>query len=209
MSARKGWGCGPVHWAVGAVGLVLLFFYDTELARLIKLGPGQGRGIVQTGYWLGHGLVLFCGLTALWLLGRFTARPRWKAAGLQGLVAFGLSGGLVQLFKHLIGRPRPRLWADGVTHFGPSLADGLDSFPSGHTSTSMAVALILSWHYPAATPVFMFGAALVGAARLLGGSHFPLDVLAGIALGLACGWISLALFNRKGPPPAPVRETDH
>jgi len=205
MSARKGLGCGAVYWAVGAVGLVLLFFYDTELAQVIKFDPGQGRGIVQTGYWLGHGLVQFWGLTGLWLLGRFTDRPRWKTAGLQALVAFGLSGGLVQLFKHLIGRPRPRLWIDGFTHFGPSLADGLDSFPSGHAATSMAVALVLSYHYPAAAPMFMFGAALVGATRLLGGSHFPLDVLAGIVLGLACGWISLALFSRKGPSPAPVR----
>jgi len=204
MSARECCGRGVIYWAAGAGGLVLLFFYDTELAALIKLGPGQGRWIVPTGYWLGHGLVQFLVLAGLWLLGRLWTRPKWKTAGLQALLAFALSGLLVQLFKHLIGRPRPRLWADGVTHFGPSLADGFDSFPSGHTATSVAVALVLSWHYPAAAPIFMFGAAFVGAARLLGGSHFPLDVLAGAALGLACGWISLALFRRKKTWPAPI-----
>ena len=133
----------------------------------------------------------------IYLIGRRLKLEVYKLAAIRGAVAFVLAGLLVRLFKVLVGRPRPRLWEDGIFSLGPTFESGFDSFPSGHTTTIMAVALVLSWHFPRGAPFFMSAAALVAASRLMSGSHFPLDVLGGLALGLTVGW---AVIRFSLPP---------
>ena len=188
------------HLLVLIAVLALMALFDGELVLALgALGAGRSEFLARAGYWLGHGAVqvIFVGL--IWYLGRRLARPALKTAGLQALAAFALSGLSTQLLKHLIGRPRPRLWSQGVTHFGPTLAEGLDSFPSGHTATAVAVALVLSFRYPGLAPLLWVWASFVAAARLLSGSHYPLDVLGGVLLGLAAGWSVLEIFRRAAP----------
>ncbi|MDY6850490.1 MAG: phosphatase PAP2 family protein [Thermodesulfobacteriota bacterium] len=189
-----------------ALGLVLVGLHDADLAQALKFDHGRGEIFSRMGYWLGHGLVQGVLFFLLYLAGRFLARPGLKAVGARAFIALAASGLLTQVLKHLVGRPRPRLWSQGVSHFGPSLTSGLDSFPSGHTATSMAAALVLSYYYPKSAPLFMFGAAFVGVARLIGGSHFPLDVLGGAALGLAVGWAVIVYLPAGGNHLGPAEE---
>jgi membrane-associated phospholipid phosphatase len=59
------------------------------------------------------------------------------------------------------------------------------SFPSGHAATSFACALVLARFAPRLTiPLFIL-AALIAFSRVYVGVHYPFDVLAGTALGLA------------------------
>lgn len=91
--------------------------------------------------------------------------------------------------KNIIGRDRPFL-AD------PTLATQLIalpesfSFPSGHTGSSFAAATALcflpmrhAWY----KAIPLAGAACVAFSRLYLGVHYPTDVLAGMALGIASG----------------------
>lgn len=190
MSDRGNKWIAPLVLAVILIGLAL---WDADISRRLHWETERGRLVASLGYWLGHGNVVIPALVLLWLAGGFTEIARLKRTAAAALIAFILSGAAGQVIKHLVGRPRPRLWEQGITHFGPSFADGLDSFPSGHMATSVAVALVLAWNYPKAAPIFMAWAAFVGAARLVGGSHFPLDVLGGALVGLAAGWIVIRL----------------
>jgi undecaprenyl-diphosphatase len=61
------------------------------------------------------------------------------------------------------------------------------SFPSGHTAAAFALAIALFGVYPFLAPVAVLGAILIGYARMYLGVHYPVDVLAGGAIGLFVG----------------------
>jgi undecaprenyl-diphosphatase len=67
------------------------------------------------------------------------------------------------------------------------------SFPSGHSATAFAAAMALSRVEPAGAPVWWALAALIAFSRVYLGVHYPLDVLGGAALGIACGGLAIWL----------------
>lgn len=142
--------------------------------QLGHLGSGAGLVIVSglflgAGYLARHGSLFRCGL--------------------QSLIAHGAAALVVQVMKHLIGRPRPRLMRDGEFLTGPSLQSGLDSFPSGHASASFAVAAVVARRFPPWGWLAYGLAGLIAASRVLRGSHFASDVTAGVVLGVAVGFV--------------------
>jgi undecaprenyl-diphosphatase len=133
----------------------------------------------------GRSLVLFSlALLAVGVLGKW---PVFRATGLKTLIAHGAVALLVNVLKHVIGRPRPKFMHAGTEQLGPSMANGFDSFPSGHASASFAVAMVVSKHYPRVAGVAMGVAGVVAMSRVLRGSHFPTDVAAGAVLGVLVG----------------------
>jgi undecaprenyl-diphosphatase len=71
------------------------------------------------------------------------------------------------------------------------------SFPSGHAATSFACATILSAARPRWAPAFYVLAALIAFSRVYNGVHWPLDVVAGAALGVLVATALLLLV--RGP----------
>jgi len=139
---------------------------------------------------LGSGAVL-AGLSLLLLvLGRLHRQAGIFAAGWQGLIAHGAAALLTQVLKHTIGRPRPRMTHGGGFEFGPSFDSGLDSFPSGHSAASFAVATVLARHFPRLRWVVFPAAALIACSRIWRGSHFPTDVMTGVVIGVCVGLLS-------------------
>jgi len=124
-------------------------------------------------------------LTGLWL----QKESKAEEAGRKGIYSISAAGILVQIIKHLIGRPRPRVMDAAGFSIGPSFAGGYDSFPSGHTASAFAFAYTISFFYPKwRFPLFIY-AALVGLSRIYIDAHFPSDIFAGMALGLWIGWV--------------------
>ena len=76
------------------------------------------------------------------------------------------------------------------------------SFPSGHTATSFAAALVLARAVPERAWLFYVLAAAIGFSRIYVGVHYPLDVLGGALLGLlvATALLRLAGGLRRSPP---------
>lgn len=136
-------------------------------------------------------------LDVLISLGLLAAR-RWREAAFA-IVAFAGSALLNLATKQFFQRQRPALW-DSIA------PEHNFSFPSGHAMGSMtlaAVVVLLAWPtrwrgWVLAAAVLFTG--LVGVSRLYLGVHYPSDVLAGWAAGLA--WTSgvyLVLFRRHRP----------
>lgn len=145
---------------------------------------------------LGKGIVLAGLFLLIGLLGWGLKRARLRELGIRGLVAMAGVGAVSQLLKHLIGRPRPRFAHADEFFLGPSLASGMDSFPSGHAINIFGAATVVAWFVPVLrVPLFLI-AGLVGLSRVVRGSHFPTDVFAGAVMGVLIGSLAAAGFKR-------------
>ena len=158
--------------------LLLRSLHDPVVARVASFGNRLGDGLT---------LVLLC--IGLWGIGYLRKNRTWQQAGIDGVLAHALAGLATQILKHLIGRPRPRWTHQEAFEFGPSWQGGLDAFPSGHASASFAVAAVLARSFPEWRGLWYGGALFVGMARVVGGSHFPTDVLGGAVLGFLIGYV--------------------
>ncbi len=106
---------------------------------------------------------------------------------------------VVRGLKYWVDAPRPQLLLppEAIHVAGVELTSY--SFPSGHTATAFAVAAAMLWTLPASlrarwmAPALVC-AALVGVSRIGVGAHWPVDVLAGAAIGWLCG-VSGALWS--------------
>ena len=145
---------------------------------------------------LGKGIVLAGLFLLIGLLGWGLKRERLRDLGIRGLVAIVGSALATQMLKHLVGRPRPRFAHADEFFLGPSLASGVDSFPSGHTVNVFGATTVVAWFVPTLrVPLFLI-AGLVGLSRIVRGSHFPTDVFAGAVLGVLIGSLAAAGFKR-------------
>ncbi|MEO0084210.1 MAG: phosphatase PAP2 family protein [candidate division WOR-3 bacterium] len=93
------------------------------------------------------------------------------------------------LLKGIVNRQRPISSKQKVSRWN-------SSFPSGHTANYFSLATVYSAKYHKyAIPLYGFGV-LVGLARIYQGEHYPSDVLAGAAIGIGFGYLTLKLEKK-------------
>ena len=146
----------------------------------------------NAGDWIGQGWRLASVSLLLLAVAWVFSRPTLKLAAIQTLIAHGIAAVLANVLKHLIGRPRPKFVHSGDWQIAISWISGLDSFPSGHSTASFAVATVLAKRFPTWGPLCMGLAAFVALSRVLRGSHFPTDVVGGAVVGILSGSIAAA-----------------
>jgi len=131
---------------------------------------------------LGDGLIisLLCSLLILFHM----------RAGIASLGAFIISGLVAQMLKRAFDMPRPPAILDNVHVLGHSLTS--HSFPSGHSTSDGVMVLLafLIWRrddWRSWSIAGLFFLAAVG--RVYVGVHFPVDVVAGLAIGIVTMWL--------------------
>lgn len=118
------------------------------------------------------------------------ASEKHKKTGIKLGTALGIGAVITNLAtKNTIRRPRPFEAIDGLLPLIPPPADW--SFPSGHTTSSVACGTLLLMHMPKkiGIPSFITGI-MISLSRIYVGVHYPSDVLAGAAAGVIAAVVS-------------------
>lgn len=136
-----------------------------------------------------------------------SAAPRRLPVNLLALVFGGafLSWLIAYALRLFIHRPRP--FSVDPTIF--ALVEKTSySFPSGHAAFFFALSTVVFLHNRM-WGWWLYGASLlIGIARIAAGVHYPTDILAGAALGIAVGWLTTRLrrYLISARPAAPQKE---
>lgn len=168
------------------------FAWDLDLMRSVHDLSGPVLDVPMKGLSIvGMGAVLAIvtagGALALARAGR-RADAIFLAATLAGAIV------IENAAKLAFRRPRPELWEHGLPAAGYS-------FPSGHATTSMALAgaaVALTWDTRWRRWAIAAGALFtlsMGFSRVYLGVHHPSDVLAGWCAGLA--WVGIVIIMRR------------
>lgn len=131
------------------------------------------------------------------LLALLVCIPMYRKTGMTGLIAVLIGFIITNVFvKNLAARIRPYEVVEGLRFIGTKPHDF--SFPSGHSTCSVAASAVLLAKLPkkAGIPLFVLGI-LICLSRLYVGVHYPTDVLAGAAIGLFAAFAALYLMKNK------------
>ncbi|MEK7155203.1 MAG: phosphatase PAP2 family protein [Patescibacteria group bacterium] len=130
---------------------------------------------------------LFALLPVLWV----KKKREWVLHAFIAALAAWLIG---KFLKDFFAVPRPYV-VDGFTPLVGNFSDG--SFPSNHTAAAFAISVSLYLHkYKWGIPLIVISLA-IGISRILGGVHYPLDILGGAAIGSIVAWITHRLQVHK------------
>jgi membrane-associated phospholipid phosphatase len=138
---------------------------------------------------------------ALILAGIFARSHRLVNAGSRMIIAHETATFAKDIVKTEVDRTRPRSATDREQKKpkkGNHTSKEMTSFPSGHSAGAIAAARAFSRDFPE------YGAAAIGAATVIAllqiprCAHYPTDVAAGLALGLAGEAASNAVWHLAG-----------
>ena len=134
--------------------------------------------------WLAQYGQAVCTAVAALLVLQLDPSPRHRWAVVPMVLAVVLATTIATVIKRLVSRVRPGRPNAGK-FLGPSWshANFRESFPSSHSASAVALSVWLALLYPHAAPTFWVLALGCAALRYLLDSHWPSDVVGGIALG--------------------------
>lgn len=156
--------------------------WDLEVFKAIHLG--WNSQLLDPLFWFlsysGLGQVQAIGILLLQL---HTSTRKWVVPLLLAIIVGGV--GISDLLKPLVPRDRPSRLP--IAH--PQENFEFRSFPSGHTTSSFALAFMLVWLTKGTRQAWIGWTAIVwaigvGMSRIYRGVHWPTDVLGGMFAGL-------------------------
>lgn len=163
----------------------------TAVART-TLAEALDRALSRLSATADHSKISF---TIAALLATRAGAPRRGAV--KGVAAIGVASAATNLIgKALSRRSRPDWDAAGVPMRRRVRMPASTAFPSGHSASAAAFAVGVGSEVPAAALPLGILAAVVGYSRVHTGVHYPGDVVAGLALGVA-GAAAVILIDRR------------
>jgi undecaprenyl-diphosphatase len=111
-----------------------------------------------------------------------------RTVAMHGVICLAVSHAIVQLLKRNVLRARPMDHAASLV----AVPDEF-SFPSGHATAAMAIAVVYAIAFPSYALPLVLVAAGVGYSRVCLGVHYPGDVLAGQVIAIVTDVVVLTL----------------
>jgi membrane-associated phospholipid phosphatase len=154
-------------FVVGSLATLAMIPVDDEVSDYFQ---GKSEELGDAGQFIGYlGVAATTG--GVLLATPFVKSGKYRAFSFSLAQSMILNNALVFSLKYAVGRTRPNEESDV-------------SFPSGHTSNTVALATVVDHYYGKkwGIPLYIV-AGLVGLSRIEKGKHFPSDVVFGATLG--------------------------
>lgn len=169
---------------------------DIDILKVVNLNRNTAldwpfKIISAAAFPVSYGIPLMILMAGYRVKKRILKQKGWYMAGSMLLSAI-----VVNILKYTFQRPRPFISYPFIEKLS---AGGSPSFPSGHTSDAMAMAMALSLMFPrwyVIVPSFVW-AGLVGYSRMDLGVHYPSDVLAGVVVGIGSSLVVYWAFKKR------------
>ncbi|MBE6053866.1 MAG: phosphatase PAP2 family protein [Clostridium sartagoforme] len=132
----------------------------------------------------------------IWILIGFVllAQKKYRKSGFVLLIALLITSIIGEgILKNIIQRPRAFITYPDISIIIKPPASY--SFPSGHTSSSFAAAVVLGYYFKSWKYIFYIFASLIAFSRLYLFVHYPSDIVAGIILGVTCALVTIKLLD--------------
>ena len=167
---------------------------DTQLLFFFNNLAGQSSlvdsAIVFLATYLAYILIiLFLGLL---FFSAYQRREKIEILLVTGLSALVARFGITEVIRFFIHRPRPFV----TFNLHPLVAESSYSFPSGHAMFFFAMATAIYLYHKKWGTAFFIGAALICAARIAAGVHYPSDILGGAIIGATTAYF-IYFFTQK------------
>lgn len=161
---------------------------DFSLEQWIN-GPASAHAVwdgVMTAVATWAELVAVVGVVLWFLIGVVRRIEMDRVGAIRAVLASALALAVNQVISHLWERPRPWVSHPGSVHL--LVAHSTDaSFPSDHAAAAFAISIVLLTVHRRAGILALLASALLAYARIYVGLHYPGDVAAGAAIGIAAG----------------------
>ena len=174
---------------------------DTKTAALLPNTDDQRKWSGRVSQ-IGASYTLASVSAGTYLLGKVTKNKHVQETGLLSLHAFAHTQIVTFAVKQLTNRARP-LSHEGTAGFW----DGGNSFPSGHASTTFAVATVFAYEYREhiAVPILSYSvASVVAASRVSAQRHWVSDIVVGGSTGFLIGRYVYKRHHDPGLPGSKV-----
>ncbi len=192
----------PLVWVVGIIAIAIsMLWIDVPLAQWIH--AHETAPMKMLGQWLeeigkSHWVLGYCALMIAISWRSMRARA-WDHMRLFASVA--ASGIIANIIKVVVCRPRPPLLLISNITAWDWFAFRTDflwnSFPSGHATTGLAIAVSASLAWPRYRVAFWTVGIAIALGRLMVDVHYLSDVIAGSLLGAAISYKVQATSDKR------------
>lgn len=177
---------------------ISMVWIDVPLALWIH--DHQTSWVLTLGGWLeeagkAHWILLLAAVVAAFTWRRDRDVARRHLALFTAVATSGIAANIVKIF---VSRSRPPLLIDQSVSSAAPFTFSMDylwqSFPSGHATTGLAIAVAGSFAWPRLRWLAWSLGIGIAVGRLLYNVHYLSDVIAGSMLGILFSWLAIAYW---------------
>ena len=169
-----------------SLGILFFLFFDYSISKFFYNINSQTKSLFETLTHFGDSLYFFVPTILIWAAIKIIQNKNkiiLTISDISLFIFFNIlfSGIAVQIFKHILGRPRPPMFhlynLSSLDFF--QFDSKWHSFPSGHTATIFAFIFCLIFLFPKIKNILIAIAIIIASTRVIVGAHFVSDVFGG------------------------------
>ena len=168
------------------LGVLFFLFFDYSISKFFYNINSQTKSLFETLTHFGDSLYFFVPTILIWATIKIIQNKNKIVLTISDISIFIFfnilfSGIAVQIFKHILGRPRPPLFhSNNLSTIDIFNFDSRwHSFPSGHTATIFAFIFCLIFLFPKIKNILITIAIIIASTRVIVGAHYVSDIFGG------------------------------